>query len=65
MDWASLYPAYAVKDGDSGLTGKISKSVQVADIGCGFGGLLMALSPVIPDTLMLGQSAGIVLVEMP
>ncbi|KAJ9151306.1 tRNA (guanine-N(7)-)-methyltransferase [Pleurostoma richardsiae] len=33
---------------------RLRKDVEVADIGCGFGGLLMALSPVMPDTLMLG-----------
>lgn len=34
----------------------LTKDVEVADIGCGFGGLLMALAPVIPDTLCLGTS---------
>lgn len=33
---------------------KISKDVEVADIGCGFGGLLIALAPQMPDTLILG-----------
>ena len=33
---------------------KISKDVEVADIGCGFGGLLIALAPTMPDTLILG-----------
>lgn len=34
---------------------RLSKQVEVADIGCGFGGLLMALAPVMPDTLCLGK----------
>jgi len=34
---------------------KINKNVEVADIGCGFGGLLVALAPQMPDTLILGQ----------
>lgn len=34
---------------------RISKEVEVADIGCGFGGLLFALSPKLPDTLLLGR----------
>lgn len=34
---------------------KLTKDVEVADIGCGFGGLLMALAPAIPDTLCLGE----------
>lgn len=33
---------------------RISKEVEVADIGCGFGGLLIALAPTMPDTLILG-----------
>jgi tRNA (guanine-N7-)-methyltransferase len=34
----------------------VSKNVEVADIGCGFGGLLFALAPKYPDTLILGRS---------
>jgi tRNA (guanine-N7-)-methyltransferase len=73
MDWASLYPAYAVKsevqqavmaaeDSDPKTTEEqrkvkaISKNVEVADIGCGFGGLLFALAPKFPDTLIVGGS---------
>ena len=33
---------------------RLRKDVEVADIGCGFGGLLMALAPVMPETLILG-----------
>ncbi|KAF8349003.1 putative methyltransferase-domain-containing protein [Amanita rubescens] len=44
MDWASHYPAYA----------GTGKSPEFADIGCGFGGLLISLAPLYPDTLMLG-----------
>lgn len=31
------------------------KMIEFADIGCGYGGLLMRLSPMFPDTLMLGM----------
>jgi len=34
---------------------KLTKDVEVADIGCGFGGLLVALAPKFPATLMLGN----------
>lgn len=34
---------------------RLTKDVEVADIGCGFGGLLVALSPAMPDTLCLGS----------
>jgi tRNA (guanine-N7-)-methyltransferase len=68
MDWASYYPAYAVQteidmqqDNEShdrtqaSTTRAISKPVEIADIGCGYGGLLFALAPKFPDTLMLGR----------
>lgn len=32
----------------------LNKDVEVIDVGCGFGGLLMALSPKLPDQLLLG-----------
>lgn len=40
-----LFPAYAGSN----------KPVEVADIGCGFGGLLFALGPHFPDMLMMGK----------
>ena len=71
MDWSSYYPAYvksAQEAEESGLlnepsSGKtpaerqLRKDVEIADIGCGFGGLLVALAPVLPDTLLLGKEA--------
>ncbi|EED24281.1 methyltransferase-like protein 1 [Talaromyces stipitatus ATCC 10500] len=57
MDWASHYPAFVDPDTSkvtlSG-TRKLVKDVEVADIGCGFGGLLIGLAPVLPETLMVG-----------
>ncbi|KAL0934226.1 tRNA (guanine-N(7)-)-methyltransferase [Colletotrichum truncatum] len=35
-------------------TRNLRKNVEVVDIGCGFGGLLVALAPLMPDTLALG-----------
>jgi len=32
----------------------ISQPVEIADIGCGYGGLLFALAPKFPNTLILG-----------
>lgn len=69
MDWASLYPAYAVEEKEqpkARLRGKdeeekstavkaLTKNVEIADIGCGFGGLTFALAPKFPDTLILGS----------
>ena len=35
----------------------MKKVVEVADIGCGFGGLLVALAPKLPETLLLGRTS--------
>ncbi|KAK0252390.1 tRNA (guanine-N(7)-)-methyltransferase (tRNA(m7G46)-methyltransferase) [Friedmanniomyces endolithicus] len=70
MDWSQHYPAFAITPPSSTPNNdpktttpepnnqapitQISKSVEVADIGCGFGGLLFALAPKMPSTLILG-----------
>jgi tRNA (guanine-N7-)-methyltransferase len=55
MDWSKHYPAFIEGPADDTAPRRtISKQVSVADIGCGFGGLLFALSPKIPDSLILG-----------
>ena len=43
MDWREVFPAW--EDGNR---------VEFLDVGCGYGGLLTSLSPLYPDTLMLG-----------
>ncbi|KAK5778591.1 tRNA (guanine46-N7)-methyltransferase PWA37_000143 [Arxiozyma heterogenica] len=50
MDWSKLYPRYY----DSNLK-QMTKQVTIADIGCGFGGLLVDLSPEFSDDLILGM----------
>ncbi|ORY06659.1 hypothetical protein BCR34DRAFT_590548 [Clohesyomyces aquaticus] len=69
MNWATHYPAYSVAqekeaenaaddeshDQDQTSIKAITKNVEIADIGCGFGGLLFALAPKLPDTLILGM----------
>lgn len=72
MDWSPYYPHFIVSDetsdslknGDEGSEAavaaaprKLTSKVEILDIGCGFGGLLMALSPLHPKTLMLGESS--------
>ena len=42
MDWKTLYPAFP------------EKVPEIADMGCGYGGLLIALSPLFPDSLIIG-----------
>jgi tRNA (guanine-N7-)-methyltransferase len=70
MDWSTYFPAF-VADRDTTTTpspaetklanttnrasGRLTKEVEVVDIGCGFGGLLVALAPALPDTLLLGM----------
>nr|XP_033795856.1 tRNA (guanine-N(7)-)-methyltransferase isoform X1 [Geotrypetes seraphini] len=63
MDWAEYYPEFfkplnpdIKHDDGKDLTEASTPKAQVefADIGCGYGGLLVELSPLFPDTLMLG-----------
>lgn len=58
MDWSPYFPAYvdgAASTEDAPGPKALTKDVEVVDIGCGFGGLLMALSPALPDQLLLGE----------
>ncbi|CAI7644917.1 tRNA (guanine-N(7)-)-methyltransferase [Penicillium manginii] len=58
MDWSSHYPAFLDPDtSKTNLAGarKLLKDVEVVDIGCGFGGLLVGLAPLLPETLMVGM----------
>ena len=43
MDWRTLFPAW-----------EQGKAVRFLDVGCGYGGLLVRLSELYPDTLVLG-----------
>src|SRR6478735_9128408 len=57
MDWSSYFPHY-VQEGtleDSSKPPRLTKDVEIVDIGCGFGGLTVALAPKMPDTLTLGK----------
>ncbi|KAF2804828.1 uncharacterized protein BDZ99DRAFT_467081 [Mytilinidion resinicola] len=74
MDWASYYPAYAAKSDESEATvtqapteedasRQITRPVEIADIGCGYGGLLFALAPKFPDTLLVGMEIRISVCE--
>jgi len=61
MDWSSHFPAFISRDNDNDSNDApakplMTKEVEIADIGCGFGGLIVALSPLYPETLMLGTS---------
>lgn len=58
MDWSSHFPAFVDPDATKTTLGgarKLVKDVEVVDIGCGFGGLLVGLAPLMPDTLMVGE----------
>lgn len=46
MDWSLFYPE--MKDPSC------EKKVEFVDVGCGYGGLLVTLSPMFPSTLILG-----------
>jgi tRNA (guanine-N7-)-methyltransferase len=51
MDWTTHYPSYT------------DKKITFADVGCGFGGLLFALSNIYPESLMLGMEIRIQVTE--
>lgn len=51
-DWSEHYPT-VFKEGNS--LSAATKCVEFADIGCGYGGLLMSLATKFPDKLMLGM----------
>ena len=56
IDWSTHYPAFIdASDRKPAPVKQLIKPVEVADIGCGFGGLLVALSPLLPSTLMVGM----------
>ncbi|KAF7693012.1 tRNA (guanine-N(7)-)-methyltransferase isoform X1 [Silurus meridionalis] len=54
MDWSQLYPEYFSSDREQMETEGQNSHVEFADIGCGYGGLLVELSPLFPDQLILG-----------
>lgn len=61
MDWTSHYPSFKKTETESSTSagnksvGNLTKDVEIADIGCGFGGLLVALAPKLPESLILGS----------
>jgi len=61
MNWHQYYPKYfpSPKEEDERHDDPADlqprPQVEFADIGCGYGGLLVSLSPLFPDTLMLGM----------
>ncbi|XP_006909036.1 tRNA (guanine-N(7)-)-methyltransferase isoform X3 [Pteropus alecto] len=59
MDWSELYPEFFAQnqshdDPKDKKEKRAQAQVEFADIGCGYGGLLVELSPLFPDTLILG-----------
>jgi tRNA (guanine-N7-)-methyltransferase len=54
MDWTAHYPEQLPST---------DKKVTIADIGCGFGGLMFSLSPQFPDQLILGMEIRIQVTE--
>ncbi|KAF9162584.1 tRNA (guanine-N(7)-)-methyltransferase (tRNA(m7G46)-methyltransferase) [Actinomortierella ambigua] len=61
MDWSPYFPKHfapkhaSAGSEEGGVTQDSGKKVEFADIGCGYGGLLIALATVFPDKLMLGM----------
>ncbi|XP_046385623.1 tRNA (guanine-N(7)-)-methyltransferase isoform X2 [Ischnura elegans] len=63
MDWSKLYPKHYPPEDPYAVQGK-TKMVEFADIGCGYGGLLVTLSDKYPETLMLGMEIRVKLKKM-
>ncbi|XP_067655230.1 tRNA (guanine-N(7)-)-methyltransferase-like [Haliotis asinina] len=59
MDWSEHYPQFCkppdTEIGDTGVRTRPTHQVEFADIGCGYGGLLVQLSPLFPESLILGM----------
>lgn len=57
MDWTTHYPAFVdySAPSDSTKPRPLATPVRIADIGCGFGGLLFSLSPLFPTLPILGM----------
>lgn len=60
VDWSEHFPERVRASQDASTSGHQEQQqeqplVRFADIGCGFGGLLVKLAPLYPDTLMLGM----------
>lgn len=49
MDWSQLYPEFFMNRSE-----RQTAQVEFADIGCGYGGLLVELSTLFPNQLILG-----------
>ncbi|XP_065674352.1 tRNA (guanine-N(7)-)-methyltransferase [Hydra vulgaris] len=52
MNWHPFYPNYFTPDGSS--CNNLEK-VEIVDIGCGYGGMLITLSPLFTKSLILGM----------
>lgn len=56
MDWSPYYPHFVQEvSSDASKPAQLKKDIEIVDIGCGFGGLLMGLAPLLPETLILGE----------
>ena len=58
MDWSVHYPAFVdrAQEEQKAQPQALTQDITIADIGCGFGGLLVALSPLLPKELILGMA---------
>eukprot|EP00041_Stephanoeca_diplocostata_P024406 m.617810 g.617810 ORF g.617810 m.617810 type:complete len:278 (+) comp22522_c1_seq1:161-994(+) len=60
MDWSKHYPSFFSSGVDSSEINVQSQAdcgprVEILDVGCGYGGMLVELSTMYPDVLMLGM----------
>lgn len=50
MEWKNMYPGFHNAERD-----EMTSQVEIADIGCGYGGLMIKLAPEFPQKLILGM----------
>lgn len=56
MDWSLYFPGFVDEQSptDGTKPKPLRQDVEIVDIGCGFGGLSVALASKLPDKLILG-----------
>ncbi|XP_068643040.1 tRNA (guanine-N(7)-)-methyltransferase-like [Aristolochia californica] len=57
IHYPHFFPSEETNNADAGIStaAKTLPKIRFADIGCGFGGLLVSLSTLFPDTVMIGM----------
>eukprot|EP00455_Lapot_gusevi_P046607 TRINITY_DN6157_c0_g2_i1.p1 TRINITY_DN6157_c0_g2~~TRINITY_DN6157_c0_g2_i1.p1 ORF type:complete len:271 (-),score=74.71 TRINITY_DN6157_c0_g2_i1:20-778(-) len=64
VDWHRHYPDFYPEPSQQNQEVEVKRpEVKIADVGCGFGGLLVSLSPLFPEKLILGMEIRVKVVD--